>query len=83
MSKWSDAQQTCTRTMCDAAGHAKAADANDTALLSTVAFGVGVAALTTGIVVYLTTPRKPTQAHAQLAPVFGPGVVGISLTGGF
>lgn len=55
-------------------------DAKDRAVVATVVFGVGVAAVTTAVILHLTTPKA-----TRLAPgaAIAPGLVGLTLDGEF
>jgi hypothetical protein len=54
---------------CSANGLALRKDASDAATLSTVFFVIGGVALATGVVLYLTAPRRPAGAAWVVAPV--------------
>jgi hypothetical protein len=58
-------------------------DAKSKATLSTVLFGVGLAAIAGGVVVWVTAPREPERATAHLVPVVHDGGAGLALTGVF
>lgn len=49
-------------------GRERAAEGQTTGMISTVAFGVGGAALITALVLYLTAPSAPSSATARVAP---------------
>jgi hypothetical protein len=66
----SNADGHCDPTGCDAQGKQLRNDALDAASTSTVAFGVGLAALAGGVVLWVTAP-SPQHAAAQL--MVGPG----------
>lgn len=66
---------------CTAQGVSLRHDAKGAATVSTIAFVAGAAALVTGAVVYLTTPRA--AATVALTPLAGPGVGGALLEGSF
>lgn len=53
-------------TLCNSKGVDLADSAASKAMVSTVAFGVGLAAATTGVVLLLTAPSKDTAATRQL-----------------
>jgi serine/threonine-protein kinase len=65
-----------TAQLCTPMGLSLTGDAKDAATISTVAFAVGGAALATGLVLWLTSPR--TAASAQVAPLLGPSYAGVS-----
>ncbi len=75
----------CTRDgMCDTAGYPIAADARRTATWSTIAAGVGLATLTTGILMYLMPPRRGKRERSMaLAPALGADGSGIVIMGSF
>jgi hypothetical protein len=58
-------------------------DAKSKATVSTVLFGVGLAAIAGGVVVWVTAPREPERATAHLVPVVHDGGAGLALTGVF
>jgi serine/threonine-protein kinase len=81
MSKNDDAEERCPNTRCnDREGVSLAEEASDAATISNVAFGLGLAALAGGVVLYLTAPGTSDEA-APIAASFGPS--GISLKGSF
>lgn len=89
-SKNSDATHLCgSDLVCtdkDAYNQAKqdVSDAKSKATLSTVMFGVGLAAIAGGVVVLVTAPREPERATAaHLVPVVHDGGAGLALTGVF
>jgi hypothetical protein len=80
-SKHKDYESHCPNNHCDADGldlHDQAVSAGN---ISTIAFGVGVAALGTGVVLYLTAPKA--KASLGVRPTLGPRTQGVSLTGAF
>lgn len=72
---------------CDAAGVALVEDARSAASVSYVAYGVGVAAVAVGAVLWFTSgPAETDDANAHSArvrPALGPGLAGIELIGRF
>lgn len=82
-SKNSDAESHCRGAVCsDPRGEALTNDAKDAAALSNVLFGVGLAALAGGAVVYLTAPSRDTRA-VYLAPRAARNAGGVWLGGHF
>ena len=78
----------CPGKKCSAEGFALVENAQTKALVSTIGFGVGAAALGAGVVLFLVSraPAKDTSAdapHAWLVPTFGPNGGGASLLGVF
>lgn len=92
-SKWSDAQTACNHggdvTSCDPGGLAQAqsdvSDARSAALISTIGFGVGGAALLTGAIIYLSAPSDVERSTAALrvTPSVGSSSYGFVLSGGW
>ena len=88
-SKKSDAEKLCGSDLActDMAAFNQAkqdvSDAKSKATVSTVMFGVGVAAIAGGVVVLLTAPREPERATAHVVPVVHDGGAGLALTGVF
>jgi len=77
-------EQHCEGQLCDAEGLQLHDDAQSSALISTVLFGVGAAAAVTGLVVVLTAPSSADGSGADLsAPSLwlAPSVGGLSLGG--
>ncbi len=67
ISKNDEALTHCDGTLCDARGLSLTTSARSSAAISTIGFGVGGAALATGVVLYLTAPsNKSTSAAASL-----------------
>jgi serine/threonine-protein kinase len=68
-----------TTTYCTQMGLSLTNDARDAATVSTVAFAVGGAAVVTGVVLWLTSPRTPSRA--RVAPAVGQSNAGLSFSG--
>ncbi|HVY48368.1 MAG TPA: hypothetical protein VHB21_20915, partial [Minicystis sp.] len=86
----SDADKNCPNKTCNAAGRSKIDSANTMALVSTIGFGVGIAAVGTGLFLVLTSrgsqpaTQEPAPAPAaRLVPSFGPQGGGMNLVGTF
>jgi hypothetical protein len=73
--------QNCpTSRLCTKAGLSLTADANDAATVSTIAFGVGAAAIVGGALLWLTAPTTPaTEAAVRVVPVVGVSYAGVSI----
>lgn len=71
-SKQDDALTHCrTDTLCTAEGVSLGSDAKSAATLSTIMFGVGLAAVATGIVLYVTAPSgasSPSTVAVRVSP---------------
>ena len=72
-----------TAVSCSPAGKALYEDAQKSAFISSVGFGVGIAGLGAGLALVLTAPRassapsaSPRPSQGFLVPVVGPGVMG-------
>jgi len=65
-SQSSDADEHCEGQYCTVTGLAAHDDAETSALVSTIAFGVGAAALAAGLVVVLSAPSAPDEADSAL-----------------
>jgi hypothetical protein len=72
----SNADGHCDATGCDATGKQLREDALGAATASTVAFGVGLAALAAGVVVYVTAPKG-----VRVGPALGASFQGITVQG--
>jgi hypothetical protein len=60
--KWSDAQGHCTPgNVCSSTGSTLVDDAHTSATIATIVGGAGLAALATGVIVYLTAPKLPVE----------------------
>ena len=87
-SRWNDAvaNHCPALPVCDPTGVREAGDAKQAALASTVAFGVGLAALGTAAVLWWTSPRtdRPSGAPATfVTPVPIAGGASLTVQGGF
>ncbi len=74
----------CPDKVCTPAGRSEIDSAKTKALVSTIGFGVGAAALVAGTVLVLTA--KPAEQHAastRFAPAVGPHGGGVVVTGSF
>jgi hypothetical protein len=58
----------CVGMYCDATGLSSQNDAHTSATISTIAFGVGLAAIAVDVVVILTAPKRATNAMLKLGP---------------
>jgi len=75
-SKNSDADGHCSNGQCDQTGMDLTAEANNAATAANIAFGVGLAALAGGVVLYLTAPSGPSAAQSNtLKARVGPGSI--------
>ena len=70
-----DSAPHCGGNVCDSEGVALRDDALDSATVSTVAFGVGAAALVGGLVLFVTAPSKDSTVGVSA----GPNQAGLSL----
>lgn len=68
---------------CDAEGQAQTDTARQRALLSTILVGAGAAVAVTGLIVYLTAPKKRKSKAVSVAPMAGNDAWGMALTGRF
>lgn len=88
-SKKSDAEKlcgsdlACTNMAAFTQSKQLVSDAKSKATVSTVMFGVGLAAVAGAVVVWVTAPREPERATAHLVPVVHDGGAGLALTGVF
>ena len=77
----------CPDKVCTPAGRKEIDSAKTKALVSTIGFGVGAAALVAGTVLVLTAkPSKehpPGSATARLVPAVGPHGGGVVMAGSF
>jgi len=84
ISQWDDAHKLCpTKMQCDDDAVELSKSANTSATLSNVAFGVGAAAVVTGIILLVTAPKKtqPTTGNSiQFVPVFDRNNAGATLS---
>jgi hypothetical protein len=58
-------------------------DARSSATIATVLVAAGTAAVAAGVIVYLTAPRAPERATAQIVPVAHDRGAGLAITGTF
>lgn len=81
LAKKSTILDNCKDTQCNHEGKLAADSAKTTGLVSTIGFGVGAAALVTGIIVIVTAPKKSDEkpARVSIVPVgeAGLGVKGV------
>ncbi len=81
-SKYNDSDAHCNANdQCDATGLGLRSDGMTAATVSTLAFGVGAAALVGGAVLYFTAPRGARTT--ALLPAIGPQGASLSLRGSF
>jgi hypothetical protein len=78
----STASDHCTRDKCDAAGSASISDARSFSTVSIASMIVGVAGLGGGLYLVLTG-NSGSSKSARVAPIAGPQVGGLSLSGAF
>jgi hypothetical protein len=73
--------QNCrTSKLCNQSGLSLTADANDAATVSTIAFGVGAAAIVGGLVLWWTAPTTPaTATRMRVTPLVGSSYGGVSV----
>lgn len=80
-------QSLCPGKVCTPAGRSKINSAKTKALVSTIGFGVGAAALVAGAVLVLTAhpsrEHAPGSASARLLPTVGPNGGGVVVAGRF
>ena len=71
----------CNHDVCGSAGHDYRQSAFTKAGVSTVAIGVGAAALVGGAVLWLTAPKDPQKQaqRTQVVPAFGPSTAMLSV----
>jgi hypothetical protein len=85
---WNASKNDCTAsTVGKCPNHAQAVLDHDTAVsdatVSTVAFGVGLAALAAGAVILFTAPAEPAATSLQVTPLVGPASGGLLVRGAF
>lgn len=86
-SKYNDAKSHCKdgTSGCDSEAASLSSDAKSQATLATVGFGVGVAGLAAGAVLWFTTPKEKSAERARrrvaVAPILSPGVSGLLVQG--
>lgn len=81
---WSDADALCgpgDPRQCTPAGAELGEDASTQALVSTLGFGVGVAGIAAGVVLWLTAPGDDPTAAVRVSPHVGPTSAGLQLGG--
>ncbi len=84
ISKNSDAKDLCDGTVChDQNGVTLTDDAKTAATISNIAFGIGLAGVAGGIVLYLTAPSAPSQGRLHVSPLAARRGGGLSLGGSF
>ena len=87
-SDWDASRSDCDeQNRCGDVGFEQASNARSKATVSTVLYGVGIAAVATGVVLWLTAPSAEAggaeHARWQLAPTLAPTGAGLSVTRGF
>jgi hypothetical protein len=80
MSKKNQADAQCPQKLCNMAGRALVSDAQTSATLSTVGFGVGLAGAAAAVWFFLHAASSDSGA-AQLTPVIGPRAASLGLEG--
>lgn len=90
MSAKSSLDTACPNKACnDAASQDKLASAKTKALVSTIGFSAGGAALATGVVLFVLStrggaaPKQDDKPRARVEPLLGPGFAGLSASGRF
>ncbi len=79
----------CNGNLCDATGVQRRDEARTYGDVATIALGAGAAVFIGGVITYVTAPSSTSHAvpttsrRAQVAPMIGPGVTGVSLGGRF
>jgi serine/threonine-protein kinase len=82
ISKASDANDLCPDGRCtEQRGETLMEDARDSANISNVAFGVGAAALATGLILYFTNPSGETASGVGVLPVIDTNSAGLAIEG--
>jgi len=69
----------CNGSVCNEEGFAEADDIPTLNVVGTVGFGVGVAALATGVILLLVAPDPDERATSQVSLVADPNALGVSL----
>jgi hypothetical protein len=77
----SNADGHCVNNVCDTQGLNDRSSASSQATAATVLFGVGLAAIGGGAVLYFTAPRGPAGFSLAVSPMPAGGAAGMSLTG--
>lgn len=80
LAKKSTILDNCKDTQCNHEGKLAADSAKTTGLVSTIGFGVGAAALVTGIIVLVTAPKKADDKSARVS-IVPMGEAGLGLKG--
>ncbi|UQA58666.1 tetratricopeptide repeat protein [Polyangium aurulentum] len=85
MSDAGELEERCPKGACSRDDQELMTSANTKATVSTIGFGVGAAALGTGVVLFLLSrsPSKESAQSAQIVPSFGPNGGGASIVGTF
>jgi hypothetical protein len=87
ISTYNQAKALCANLTCDSASYEKGSqlihDARFDATVSTVLVAVGGAAIVTGVIVFLTTPREREQSTARIVPVIHDRGTGLAIIGRF
>jgi len=82
ISNASDARDLCPEEQCpEPDGVTLMQDAGDAARISNIAFAVGAAALTAGLVLYLATPSQEAGDRAAVFPLLSPSSAGLAIRG--
>lgn len=82
-SLWQDARQGCDRSnVCTEQAYAAAERSRRDGTISTALFATGGAALVTGVVLYLRSPRTD-DSHVKVVPTIARDAVGVAVGGGF
>lgn len=89
-SDWHTRNTNCPGGRCNQAAVAAHDSAHSAAIASDISFGVGIAALGAGVVLWLTSrggseeqPPGSASARVHVAPLAGPGVGGVNVEGQF
>jgi hypothetical protein len=81
---WSDADALCgpgDPRQCTQEGAELGEDASTQALVSTIGFGVGLAGIGAGVVLWLTAPGDEAATAVRVSPRIGPTTAGVQLGG--
>jgi hypothetical protein len=85
-SSWSDADAACgpgDPRQCSPEGAEAGEDASTSALVSTIGFGVGAAAIVGAGVLWFTAPDGGSETALRVRPAVGPGGVALDVKGRF